>query len=127
MGIESDRAIIEQLLASNWATTDIAWDNVQYVPVIGTSYITAKIASGEDQFSTVQSYKQIGLLVIQIFVPENVGSATARGYADTLAGFFRRVSQSGIDFRLPTTTIVGISNGWYQINLSVPYHRLSSY
>ncbi|HIJ23920.1 MAG TPA: hypothetical protein HPP64_13575 [Gammaproteobacteria bacterium] len=126
MGLEADRQTIETLLSNNWVTTDIAWDGVDYTPVAGTSWISLTILSGEDQSSTMTKYNQIGLLVIQIFTPEHTGSATARGYADTLSGIFRNAVQSGINFKLPTTTRVGISNGWYQMNVSVPYHRLSS-
>ena len=127
MGIDADRQTIEGMLFNNWATTDIAWDGVDYTPEAGTSWISLSILPGEDQSSTMGSYKHIGVLTIQIFTPEHEGSAVARGYADTLSGIFRKVEQSGIVFKMPTTTRVGASNGWYQMNVSVPYHRLSNY
>jgi hypothetical protein len=127
MGLEADRVVIEGMLNSGWATTDIAWDNVEYVPTIGQSYVILNVLPGEDQSSTVQSYKQIGLVIIQIFTPVDVGTAVARGYADTLAGIFRRVTQSGINFRMPTFTQVGERDSWYQINVSIPYNRLSNF
>lgn len=126
MSLDGDRQVVEELLEDNWSTTDIAWDGVEYSPTPGTSWVRLTVLPGEDQFLTLDNYRQVGLVIIQIFTPENQGSTTARGYADTITGIFRNVKQSGVLFRMPTTSRHGISEGWYQMNISIPYWREAS-
>ena len=111
MSLDNDRKVVEELLEDNWATTDIAWDGVEYTPTPGTSWIRCTILPGEDQYLTTDEYRQVGLVVIQIFTPDNIGSATARGYADTLSGIFREVKTGNTLFRMPTISRNGINNG----------------
>lgn len=123
MSLESDRQIIESRLNTNWVTTDIAWDSVDYTPTTGTAWIACSLNPGEEQRFTMGSVRQIGILSIQIFTPISIGANLAYNYADTLAGIFRNALDTGVQFKTPTIVKVGKTESWFQVNVNIPYWR----
>jgi hypothetical protein len=127
MTFEAERAAFEQRMANNWSTTDIWFDNVPYKPTSGTSYVRFSILPGESQQTTIGGsaniHRNVGILDISIFTPEQQGTKVGKQYADTIAAIFRDVTFSNITCRSPYITDNGISGGWYHLTLTVPYWR----
>lgn len=130
---DNARAAIEKRIQDNWTMTPIRyWSSGAPFIVPSTAYIAVRI----DEFdghqitlgSTPQVHRYIGQIVIQVLVPERSGAAVALGYCESLDDLFRRAQfsylQSGmITCRTPQVRDVGIQQGWYQVNLIIPYHR----
>lgn len=70
------------------------------------------------------SVRRTGLLVIQLFVPTYKGTLAITKAADTLAQHFEYYSapEGPLDFFAASANVIGDDgNGWYQVNISVPY------
>jgi hypothetical protein len=124
---EAERLAIETRFNASWATaTEIAWDNVEYTPTQGTDFVRLTIIDGDSsQVSLGNSplHRSIGIIDIGIFVSLNSGTASARGYADRAAAIFREAQFSGILCRSPAIYRIGENDGWFQYNVTVPFHR----
>ena len=126
MSYETTRATIETRLGDNWSTTDIEWPDVHYDPCDGQAYIRLAINFGDsEQISmgtAVRQYRHVGLLIISIFTPEDGGSKTRIGYADSISSIWRgQTLTGGIIFRSPGVTTLGKVGGWVQTNVTVPF------
>lgn len=127
MGYATERQTIETRFNTQWASASpIAWDNVSYTPTTGTSWVRFSILSGaafQASLETTPKYRHTGIIDIGIFTPEDGGTQTARTLADTAAAVFRGWSSGGIVCRAPYITRIGQSDGWYQLNVTVPFYR----
>lgn len=73
--------------------------------------------------SVVKSFRKRGILSIQLFAPLNTGSVDILAKADTLAAVFRNWCGATVTCRGASITNVGSDNfGWYQVNVSIPFH-----
>jgi hypothetical protein len=126
MGAFQDiRAAIEARLSTNWTTTAIAWDNVEYNPSPATSFIRLivdEVDSTQVSMATTPCHRIVGLIHIMIMVPINTGTNVARGYADTLAGYFRNADFSDIKCQSPRIRRVGDIGEYYQYSLLIPFY-----
>jgi len=124
MSFAAERTSIEARLSSNWTTTTIAWGNVDFDPPDNAAWVRLSILNGESSYRVLEEKKRhIGVIAIQIFVPKNQGTATARSYADTLAGIFEDQIFDDVICRAASLATVGQSSEWQQLNLTIPYWR----
>ena len=126
MGYEQERIDIESRLSANWTTTDIAWDNVAYIPTPGTAWIRCTILPGSAEglaFGKDTEVEYLGLIDIGIFTPKDTGSNTARQYADTLAALFHMEDFGTVECDEASIQNLGINEDWYHIALTVPFQR----
>ena len=127
MSLATARRDIEKRLDANWATTVIAWDNVNFIPpdaAAGNSWIRLSILDGEAirmNLGNPGIHRQTGLITIEIFAPLSEGTDTVRGYADTIASIFRDKQFNGITCREASPENLGENNGWYQMNINIPF------
>ncbi len=126
MNFVQERIDIESRLATGWTTTAIAWDNIPYVPTPGTSFVRCTILPGDVsamEFGRDAECDYSGIIDIGIFVPQETGSATARGYADTLHALFHLVEFGTIDCAEGSIQNLGIEDGWYHIVVTISFSR----
>ncbi len=124
MSWANERQSIESRLSANWSTTPIAWENVDFEPPDNSSWIRATILNGETIYDRFSSKKRhLGIISIQIFSPLNQGASTARSYADTIKSIFDGQEFGGVSCQASSIVNVGNLNGWYQLNLNVPFSR----
>jgi len=120
----SERASIEGRLNTNWSTTNIAYDNVDFDPPNNTAWVRLTILNGETLYRTIEAKKRhTGVIVIQVFCPKNQGSNTGKGYADTLAGIFEDSSFDDVVCRTASIENLGYHQDWHQLNVTIPYWR----
>lgn len=70
------------------------------------------------------SVRRTGALVIQLFVPTYKGTLAITKAADTLVQHFEYYSapEGPLDFFAVSPNVIGDDgNGWYQVNVSIPY------
>jgi|TARA_Y100000114_G_C11565104_1_gene233645 hypothetical protein len=138
MTFADERKAIESRLSTNWTTTTIQFENVPFKKPDNNTYIAMFILNGSAEqidmsgSATTDKHRHIGNIIIQIFVPADTGTNTARSYADSLATIFRAVqfsagSSGTILCRTPTITRVGVSEGILQTNLDIPFQRDVTY
>ncbi|MEO1943429.1 MAG: phage tail terminator-like protein [Candidatus Thioglobus sp.] len=120
----AERASIEGRLSSNWTTTAIAYDNVDFDAVTGVEWIRLTILPAETNYRALEAKKRFnGIISIQIFSPRNKGTATIRTYADTLSGIFVDQKFDDVVCRSASITSVAQLSEWHQINLNIPFWR----
>jgi hypothetical protein len=128
MSFEAEAQVIEARFSTEWgSTTDIKWDNVDYVPTAGTSYATIEIHNSNANVAgfggTDMMYRMRGLISINIYVALNSGTRAARVLTDAAAEIFRGVEFSGIVCSAPTIARVGQVEDWFVYNVTVPFYR----
>jgi|GEM_PF-1105923 hypothetical protein len=133
-GFEDERIAIEKRFNDNWTTTPIVWSNVPFKEQT-TPYVALFILDGEGEqvsLGTVAMRRWAGVVVIQVFTLPDTGTKLARTYAETIAAIFDRAQFSyggsgTITCRVPSIDPVGVENGWYQVNVNVPFIRDKQY
>lgn len=130
-GFAAERQAIEARMAAAFTTIPVRYENAPFKE-IQTAYCALFVRRGEGHQITLGPAPQLnrwaGLIIVQIFVPEDTGTQVVAGYADSIADVFRRqefsVTGSGlIRCRVPSIQEVGTRNGWYQMNVTTPYIR----
>lgn len=115
-------------LTSNWTTTDIITDNVNYTPVAGTSFIFCSVDFMDSFPASIGSpqvtgalYRGLGNIEIDIYTPVNEGVGLGASYASTISAIFRGQTFSNIVCFSPTVISgreVGFLTGnWWQTPL----------
>jgi hypothetical protein len=127
------RIAIEKRFNDNWTTTPKRfWSSNTPFEIPTTAYVAIQIDEMDARQISFGNppylHRYDGLITIQILVPERTGPAVADGYCDTLDTLFRcaqfSYNNSGvITCRTPQKRTVGITQGWYQVNLLVQYKR----
>ena len=131
---DAARIAIESRLATGWGTTTPIryWSSGVPFDVPATAYIALQIEEFDAQQITLgggtQTHRYFGIITIQVLVPERQGAKAAAGYCDTLDDLFRRAQfsqgNSGlITCRTPQMRVIGVRDGWFQMNLSIEYQR----
>ena len=128
MSYDANRIAIQSHLQSGWTTTPILFDGA--VPaqhqdewirlnIFDTSANQASIGGA------AVKYRHNGLIVIEIYVEnsEQTGSGKATRYGDTLAALFRGETVGDALFRSPVVRQIGRDEGWYRVNVEVPFQR----
>lgn len=69
------------------------------------------------------TYRIPGVLIVQLFYPQNKGNGDVLLKADALASKFRNWCGATITCEATTVEEIGISEGYYQVNMSVPFRQ----
>lgn len=130
MSFEDTDKAIEVRLSTNWSTTPIKYENAPFVETVA-AYVALFIRGGEGTQISLGSpsvQRWPGLIILQVFVPENTGVRKAKEYADDLKPIFDRAQFSSgnsgtITCRTASVETIGAKNGWCQVNVTVPFRR----
>lgn len=118
---------------TGWASaTPVSWPGRDFSPPTdGSSWVRFTISEGESfqhEMGKVEvQFRDVGLVMIQVFTELNKGDGPALTLADQVATIFRRKKVTYTDgraiFRAPNIRRVGPDEAWYQVNVTVPYVR----
>jgi len=134
--INSERAAIEKLFDDQWAAhTPIHYENVRFDEPKGRSWVRLTIVNALGfplSINSGMSERHNGVIVVQIFTPKDGGTAEAKALADKVSDIFRtrklEVADSGIiQTFVPSAMNVGTREGWYQLNVRTPFHRIQAH
>ena len=135
MSFEDTRKAIEVRFKTAWGTTTpIRFENAPAIDGINP-FVALTILDGEGEqisLGTPALRRWVGLIVIQIFVKADTGTQQARAYATQAGAVFDRAEFSSgnsgtIRSRIPSVRAIGVRDGWYQLNVSVPFIRDRQY
>jgi len=131
MSFADERQAIEGRVSTNWTTSPVQYENVPFTAPTDNIYVSLVIlpaAASQIDMADSPTHRHTGVIVMQVFVPVETGTNVARTHADGLAAIFRNAqfaagSSGTILCRSPEINRVGVQNGLYQLNVSVPYQR----
>lgn len=132
MGYKGEFETLAGVFEAGWnGATPIAWGNLDFTPVTPLApWVRFSVLPGEAFHATAGApganiVRHPGLITVQVFVPLNSGSVEALGLADDVAEIFRGYSSVGIRCGAPWITHVGGAgdDGWYQVNVNIPFVR----
>lgn len=126
---EAHNEIREHLFMS-WAdATPIAWPNVNFTPPNPqSSWIRLSISDGDSNQmelgSNPATIRYAGIIYVQIFTRLDIGDAVALQLADTVKQIFNNWCGVSVRCRAAKIKVIGNDgNGWYQVNVVVPFYR----
>lgn len=133
-GFADERKAIESRLKNAWTTTPIKFEKVPF-DQIATPYVALFILDGDGSqisLGTPALRRWPGIIMVQIFIPEDSGTQIERTYADSIGAIFDRAqfssgSSGTIRCRIPSIKSLGIINGWQQLNVTIPFIRDKQY
>lgn len=126
---EIRHAVISRMAAQ----TAIASDAVDYPngPVFdpGGRSIWARLTNISGQAGAIEIgagpvVHRTGVLIIQLFVPVGSGTLLITQTADKLTELFEFQDYGRLSYFAVSTVPAGETDGWYQLNLQIPYRAL---
>jgi len=128
MTYSAARKEIQAAIAAGYSTTDIAWDNVEYSPTEGQSWVRVSIQPNLSQIvakgGANAKIRRFGILFVQVFVPDGEATPEAESIAEEFLSLLEAQQlASGLTFREAVVRYIGNSvKGWYQTNISIEYY-----
>ena len=108
----------------------IAWEGVPFKkPVPPADHVEFYVIDGETLQNTIGSpasnrFRTSGLVMVNVFTPQNLGKAPALAIAESVKAIFQGVRLSDdILFFAGSIHTVGVFGGYLQVNVSVPFTR----
>lgn len=143
MGYKSEFDALAGFFSSGWVVvtsagppvgyatrTPICWPNVPFAPPDGTPWVRFNLIDGEARHASsgapgANVVRHVGIVRIQVFVPTAQGEGTVRTLGDHVATLFRGASFAGYRFSPPYLEPApsGVADGWYQMNVTIPFSR----
>ena len=127
MSFEALRDSIEARFDTNWATTPVAYENVDFTPPDGP-WVRLTIIIGQGQTAGIDgtnpTVRDTGLISIQLFVPAGTGTKLADGYIDSLVAIYEHTRFDGILAYTASPVPLGVTDGWHQTNITIPFRRV---
>lgn len=136
-------AAIRTRFAAEWASrTPVSWPNKSFDPskvggdpngAAASPYPWVRLTILPATAGVVSSggaggrrFRESGLIVVQVFVPENTGDGVAEVLASAACDVFRAVEADGVRYagpfgEAPRTRTIGNAGGYYQINAECPF------
>lgn len=107
------------------STTPIAWPNAAFTTPL-VPWVRFTVRSGEANQLTfgasTNNFRHSGVIIIQVFTLLDTGEALALQHADQIASIFRNWCGQSVRCRTPSVKDIGNDGeGWYQVNVVVPF------
>lgn len=129
MSYEQKRKDIQGFFATYFtalAATKIAWDNVDFeIPSDKSSWCRFSVQHNVSNFVSFgpnRRTRRQGIIFVQIFVIENSETLVASQLTDAVVNVFETKQLGGVVFESPDVREAGVSRGWFQVNISVPFY-----
>ena len=118
---EADRVSIESHLNTNYSSTVVDWDNVEFDQLQYSEYLSCFIRPGKANLTSVggaqRNYARQGQLVLMIFTKLGQGSKRSNEIADTLVSIFQGKQIDDVLFKSFELTNVGQDQERYRQNM----------
>lgn len=115
MSSDAVREIIETRLADEWgATTPIDWDNVDYKPSNGNSFIRCIIEGTFSEIVSIGCQREFYQLEIQVLTPQGDGTKQNMVFADQLMAMFVSYAEGQLVCKQGYVARQGGTEEWHQ-------------
>lgn len=118
------RIILATHMRDSWTKTEIAWANTPPKTIENKCWVRFTVLGGAQDVPCIGPQSPLtekGFAVVQVFAPGGAGDGMAGQLADEAARLFRRFESGPLFCGVPEKKTVGTVNGWFQINVSVPW------
>lgn len=123
--LEIEKSIIQHLMTWQYFKKEhTARLNRNFIPPKTGVWIRPTVLGGVNHIACMNEkphIREVGTLIIQVFDRENAGTADLKRQADSLAQHFSCVLLDSLELLAPSINDVGVNDGFYQINVSIPY------
>lgn len=86
----------------------------------GKGWYRCSVEMGEDFQASLGAnprFRNLGMLMVQVFIPESEGDAECLRLANLVRAHFRRLNTANLSFYVPRLIPVGLRGGEYQRNV----------
>jgi len=121
--IEQVEDSVSAAFAAAIGSTPVAWDNVE-LDLDGVPEwvrFTMQFNGGTNPELEGKMYRRFGILIVQIFVPAATGKRKARQLAETVLATFEGQTIGEARFRNVGLVDVGVTDAWYQSNVTAQF------
>jgi len=119
---EAANTLIEDRLRANWVATPIDWDNVEFNPVRGASFVRLQTEWTDTNSVSVSGRDRgEGYITLSVFVPANTGTEAVSKMADDLAAIYNKWTTGALKFLVGRTVRIGQQEQWYRLDVIVPF------
>lgn len=113
-------AILQQHLETEWASrTDIAWDNVEYVPTNGVEFIRPTLHGVFSERKGMKCLREYYTFAIQVFTAHDSATKNNFDRVDELLEIFANFIQGNLVVTAAYPDRVGITKEWFQTNVMI--------
>ena len=128
MPFESMTRSIETRFAANYSATPIAYANVPFEPPSNSPWVRLTVNYGDGLAGSLGWPNNVlrrdnGLIVIQVFVPVETGSQAAMALIDQIYPIYEHTLFDDIVPATASVSATGVSDGWQQFNVTIPFRR----
>ena len=127
-------AALDQQLNAMAGLPDVAWDNFEYEPALGVSYLRPTLIPGDTLPDTIGANGEdlsIGIYQIDIFTEAGEGKNAGMVLADLIGDQFKhgtQITYNGVTVEIKSVSVkVSINNkdGWYQMPVEIVYYSFN--
>lgn len=119
---------------SGFQSQNVAWENIEFNPVDGTSYLRPVFMPSEPSQASLGTSglnRKIGIFQVSVVHPLMDGSGPAAAKADAIVNHFKRgttLTQDGLNIRIAKAWRgPGLTQGkWYTIPVSVSWYAYAT-
>jgi hypothetical protein len=126
MSYETARSDIVEYLKANFLTTQIDYENSSAgelpLPFIQVAILDGTAVGLALQYQSIQ---YPGIISINIWDKQGVGTVKSNQIADELVALFTNKTIGTVETKAPYRTVLGETNGRYQTSVTVPFERRS--
>lgn len=122
--IKIARETLTQRMYDLWVDSPVAWQNS--TPFSGSDpWVRFSFFSGAVEKTSVGNdvnhYRLTGQVVVQVFVPEGSGDGESDRLKWAVVDVFRGFRSGGLSCLDPEFQTVGAFDGWFQVNVKIPF------
>lgn len=121
--LNAARKILAARMAT-WTTTPIHWPNTAPLTTSNAPWVRFAVIGNGDALAVLSpnppSYES-GFVAVQVFASAGTGDGTASTLSDAIADLFRGYESGGVQCGNAKKQTIGPADGWYQINITVPW------
>lgn len=127
MSFDLVRQVVETKFKADWGTRTAVdfGPNSNYVPLAGADWVRITTISLDNANAELGNHmtRQVGVIVVNIFVPKNTGEKAALDHATAVRDIFQNVYLAdGLRTLATDVRAVGTQDKlWYQINAETEY------
>lgn len=120
------RKQFKDLIATPYSLPTV-YDNQQHNEANKSLWCRLNVIFGDSEQVSIgapssQRFRTVGIMSAQLFLPANKGDKELYEMADYIIAAFKSITYSGVCFRTPSISRVGLNGNFWQLNVNCPFY-----